>query len=155
MYRGIHEALKALKNRGILLACVSKNDEDVVRKLWRYPKGFDETMLTLEDFVTHRINWDEKVDNILSIATELNLHPSALAFVGGSPLAREKVARFLPDVLVIGDNPFAIRWELLTNASLQPATITDEARRRGRKATEPNKVIKAIALMRMLRGGGE
>lgn len=155
LYRGIHEALKALKDRGILLACVCKNDEDVVKKLWRYPKRIDETMLTLEDFVTYRINRDEKVDNILSIAKELNLHPSALAVVDGNPLEREKVARFLPDVLVIGDNPFAIRWELLTNASLQPAAIAEEVRRRTRKATEPNKVVKAIALMRMLRAGGE
>jgi hypothetical protein len=61
----------------------------------------------------------------------------------------------LPDVLVIGDNPFAIRWELLTNASLQPATISDDVRRRSQKGTEPNKVVKAIALMRKLRGGGE
>ena len=39
LYRGIHEALKALKNRGILLACVSRNDEDVVKQLWRYPEA--------------------------------------------------------------------------------------------------------------------
>ena len=130
LYRGIHEALKALKDRGILLACVSKNDEDVVRKLWRYPNGVDETMLTLDDFVSYRINWDEKVDNILAIAKELNLHPSSFAFVDDNPLEREKVARFLPDVLVLGDNPFTIRWQLLTNALLQPATITGEARRR-------------------------
>jgi FkbH-like protein len=130
LYRGIHEALKALKDRGILLACVSKNDEDVVKKLWRYPNGVDEAMLTLDDFVTYRINWDEKVDNILAIAKELNLHPSSFAFVDDNPLEREKVARFLPEVMVIGDNPFAIRWQLLTNALLQPATITGEARRR-------------------------
>ena len=155
LYRGIHEALKALKNRGILLACVSKNDEDIVKKLWRYPKRFDETMLTLQDFDTYRFNSDETVDNILSIAKELNLHPSACALVDGHPLEREKVARALPDVLVIGDNPFAIRYELLTNASLQPATVTDEARRGTRKGTEVNRVVKAIALMRKLRAGGE
>jgi FkbH-like protein len=132
LYRGIHEALKALKDRGILLACVSKNDEDIVRKLWRYPAGSDETLLTLDDFATYRINWDEKVDNMQSIARELNLHPSSFAFVDDSPLEREKVARFLPEVLVIGDNPFTIRWELLTHAALQPATITDEARNRNR-----------------------
>ena len=155
LYRGIHEALRALKNRGILLACVSKNDEDVVKKLWRYPKRSDETMLRLEDFDTYRINRDEKVDNILSIAKELNLDPSAIVFVDGNPLERKRVARLLPDVLVIGDNPFAIRWELLTNASLQPATISDDARQRTRKPTEPNRVVKAIALMRKLRAGGE
>jgi FkbH-like protein len=51
-------------------------------------------------------------------------------FVDDNPLEREKIRRFLPDVHVIGDNPFAIRWELLTNPYLQPAKITDEARRR-------------------------
>jgi FkbH-like protein len=132
LYRGIHEALQALKDRGILLACVSKNDEAVVRKLWRYPEGADETLLTLDDFVAYRINWDEKVDNIQAIARELNLHPSAFAFVDDNPVEREKVAQFLPEVLVLGDNPFTIRWQLLTNALLQPATITDEARRRNR-----------------------
>ena len=34
LYFGIHEALKTLKRRGIVLAAVSKNDEAVVRKLW-------------------------------------------------------------------------------------------------------------------------
>src|SRR6185295_17955289 len=29
LYRGVHEALRCLKQRGILLACVSKNDEAV------------------------------------------------------------------------------------------------------------------------------
>jgi len=33
---------------------------------------------------------------------------------------------------LLGENPFTIRWQLLTNALLQPATITDEARRRNR-----------------------
>lgn len=154
LYRGIHEALRALKNRGILLACVSRNDEDVVKKLWRYPKRFDETMLTLQDFDAYRINRDEKVDNILSIATELNLHPSALAVVDGDPVEREKIAGLLPDVLVMGDNPFAIRWELLANPFLQPATISDDVRRQTLDGTESNKVVRAIMLMRKLRGGG-
>jgi len=130
LYRGVHEALRCLKNRGILLACVSKNDEAVVRKLWRYPSGLESSMLTLQDFVTYRINWDEKVDNLRSIAAELNLSTSSFVFVDDNPLEREKVRQFLPDVHVIGDNPFAIRWELLTNPYLQPAKITDEARRR-------------------------
>jgi len=60
----------------------------------------------------------------------LNLSTSSFVFVDDNPLEREKVRQFLPDVHVIGDNPFAIRWELLTNPYLQPAKITDEARRR-------------------------
>jgi hypothetical protein len=68
LYRGVHEALRCLKQRGILLACVSKNDEAVVRSSWRYPAGLESSMLSLQDFVTHRINWHEKVDNLRSIA---------------------------------------------------------------------------------------
>ena len=36
LYFGLHEALLTLKKRGILLACVSKNDEATVRELWKY-----------------------------------------------------------------------------------------------------------------------
>ena len=36
LYFGLHEALLSLKRRGIVLACVSKNDEAMVRELWKY-----------------------------------------------------------------------------------------------------------------------
>src|SRR5262249_24905108 len=55
---------------------------------------------------------------------------ASFVFVDDNPVEREKIRRFLPEVLVIGDNLFAIRAELLTNPYLQPAKITDEARSR-------------------------
>jgi hypothetical protein len=64
-YFGLHEALKCLKQRGIVLACVSKNDEATVRELWTYADQYPkDRLLTLDDFVTVRINWDDKVSNI-------------------------------------------------------------------------------------------
>src|SRR5262245_58078522 len=104
LYRGIHEALRCLKNRGVLLACVSKNDEAVVRKLWRWPAGLEGTMLQLEDFVTYRINWDEKADNIRSIAAELNLGTSSFVFVDDHPVEREKIRQFFPEIHAMGEN---------------------------------------------------
>ena len=41
LYFGLHEALLMLKKRGILLACVSKNDEAVVRELWKYQSHYN------------------------------------------------------------------------------------------------------------------
>ena len=40
LYFGLHEALLCLKKRGIVLACVSKNDEATVRELWKYPDHY-------------------------------------------------------------------------------------------------------------------
>ena len=74
LYFGIHEALKTLKRRGILLAAVSKNDEAMVRELWKYPDHYPrERLLTPDDFVTWRVNWTDKADNIRSIAEGIRL----------------------------------------------------------------------------------
>lgn len=131
LFMGLHQALKSLKRRGILLACVSKNDEAVVRKLWRYPAGAPvDQLLTMDDFVTSRINWNEKVDNIMEIAEELNLGLESMVYLDDHPLEREKVGRFLPQVLIIGKNPMAARWELLTSPYLQVPFVTEESKSR-------------------------
>jgi FkbH-like protein len=131
LHWGLHSALKALAARGLLLACVSKNDERVVRELWRYhgvPHGF---FLELTDFVTTRIDWNEKVDNIREIASELNLGLDAMVFIDDNPIERAKVSRYLPEVWVLGESPYALRTELLTDPRLQVPHVTAEAARRG------------------------
>lgn len=131
LYLGLHEALLALRARGILLACISKNDEAVVRALWRYPAALaGAPALTLADFATYRIDWNDKADNLLSIADELGLPLDTFAFVDDSARERDLVRARCPGVMILGDNPFAVRWQLLTDAAFQIPHITDEARRR-------------------------
>ncbi len=131
LYLGLHEALLALRDRGVLLACVSKNDERVVRELWRYPSTFAGlSALTLDDFATHRINWRDKVENLEEIAAELGLAPDAIAFVDDNAHERARVHARLPEVMVLGENPFAVRGVLLTDPAFQVPRPTDEARRR-------------------------
>jgi FkbH-like protein len=131
IYAGIHQALKALASRGILLACVSKNDETVVKELWKYPRAAPaELLLTPEDFVTWRVNWNEKSENIRSIAEELNIGLDSLVFVDDHPVERDKVRQFLPDVLVLGDSMLTLRAKLLSMPELQVVSITEEAKRR-------------------------
>ncbi|HEY1426817.1 MAG TPA: HAD-IIIC family phosphatase [Caulobacteraceae bacterium] len=128
LYFGLHEALLALKKRGVLLACVSKNDEAVVRELWTYPDRYPrERLLTPDDFVTWRVNWNDKVENIRSIADELGFAPDTFVFIDDRPDERERVRQRLPEVEVWGEDPFALRRQLLADPRLQVPRLTEEA----------------------------
>lgn len=128
LYFGIHEALRALRQRGILLACVSKNDEATVRSLWRYPQHYPRhRLLTPDSFVCSRINWQDKAANIRSIAEELGFAPDAFVFIDDSPRERERVRQSLPEIAVLGEDLFTLRRSLLTDPRLQPVRLTAEA----------------------------
>jgi FkbH-like protein len=127
LYFGLHEALLCLKRRGIVLACVSKNDEATVRELWKYPPHYPRRrLLTLDDFVTWRINWNDKVDNIRSIAAQLGFALDAFVFIDDHPIERDRVRKRLPEVEVWGENPFGLRRALLDDPRLQLPRITAE-----------------------------
>jgi len=128
LWFGLHEALLALKRRGILLACVSKNDEATVRELWTYPDSYPrDRLLTPDDFVTWRVNWTDKVENIRSIAEELGFPLEAFLFIDDHPVERDRVGQRLPEVEVWGENPYALRRMLLSDPRLQLPRLTEEA----------------------------
>ncbi len=128
LWFGLHEALKTLKSRGVVLACVSKNDDAVVRNLWTYPDHYPkDRLLTLDDFVTTRINWGDKSENITSIAEELGFKLDAFLFIDDNPVERERVRERLPAVEVWGENLFELRRRLLTDPRLQLPRVTAEA----------------------------
>lgn len=96
-FADFQRALKSLKNRGTLLAIVSKNEEQVaLEAIRRHP----EMALTLDDFAAWRINWQDKVDNILDLLAELNLGPQAAVFIDDNPAERARVKESLPEILV-------------------------------------------------------
>jgi FkbH-like protein len=128
LYFGLHEALLCLKKRGIVLACVSKNDEATVRELWKYPDHYPRNrLLTPDDFVTWRVNWSDKVENIRSIADEIGFALDAFLFIDDHPIERDRVRQRLPEVEVWGEDPFALRRQLLNDPRLQLPHITEEA----------------------------
>ncbi len=89
-------AVKNLTRRGIVLAVVSKNEEatalDAIR---RHP----EMVLREDDFVAHRINWNDKAQNILELSRELNLGLQSVVFIDDNPVERARVREALPEVL--------------------------------------------------------
>jgi FkbH-like protein len=131
LYFGIHEALLALRRRGVVLACVSKNDEATVRALWHYPEHYPHArLLTPDSFVTWRVNWEDKAANIQSIADELGFARDAFLFIDDSARERERVRQALPEITLLGEDLFTLRRTLLTDPRLQPARLTPESARR-------------------------
>ncbi len=128
VYVGLHEALKTLQSRGILLAAASRNDEALVRQLWRWPDHYPrERLLTPDDFVTWRIGWGDKTTALREIAAQIGFAPSALLFIDDSAHEREQVRVELPEVEVWGEDLYSLRRRLLEDPRLQRPRATAEA----------------------------
>lgn len=96
-YLGFQHYLKALQNRGVILAVCSKNDEANAREVFeKHP----EMVLRLEDISCFTANWTDKATNLRSIAETLNIGLNSLVFVDDNPAERDLVRRFLPEVAV-------------------------------------------------------
>jgi FkbH-like protein len=91
------KALKGLRNRGVLLAIASKNEESVaLEALAKHP----EMVLRPEDFAAWRINWNDKAANIVELAAQLNLGLQSAVFIDDNPVERARVREALPEVQV-------------------------------------------------------
>jgi FkbH-like protein len=96
-YVDFQNALRSMKNRGILLAIASKNEEQVaLEAIRKHP----EMVLKSEDFAGWRINWQDKVQNVLDLMAELNLGPQSAVFIDDNPVERARVKESLPEILV-------------------------------------------------------
>lgn len=94
VYHRFQQQLRALRESGILLAMVSKNNYGDVVELFE-----KRTMpLALSDFAATRINWERKSQNIASIAQELNVGVDSMVFIDDNPFELEEVGRSLPDI---------------------------------------------------------
>ena len=98
VFQEFQKYLRALKERGVLLALVSKNEEaDVLAVLEQHA----DCVLRAADFAVCRINWEEKSASLRAVAAALNLGLDALVFFDDSPFEREEVRRALPEVTVL------------------------------------------------------
>ena len=88
---------KDLKERGIILAVCSKNDADKAREPF---EKRDDMVLRLPDIAAFVANWDNKADNLRTIANRLALNLDSFVFVDDNPAERALVRRFAPEVAV-------------------------------------------------------
>lgn len=91
------EAIKALKDNGVILTICSKNNPEDVEQVW-----MDNPYMVLkkEDFSAVRINWQDKATNIRELSEELNIGTDSMVFIDDNPTERELIKQMLPEVAV-------------------------------------------------------
>lgn len=96
--------VKKMKERGILLAVCSKNDEEKAKE--PFEKN-PEMVLKLEDFAVFIANWENKAENIRTIQQILNIGFDSMVFLDDNPFERQMVRQHIPDILVpeLPDDP--------------------------------------------------
>jgi FkbH-like protein len=89
--------LRELAARGIILAVCSKNDDDKAREPFR---RHADMVLTESDIACFIANWDNKADNIRSLASRLNIGLDSVVLLDDSPFERNLVRNLVPEVCV-------------------------------------------------------
>lgn len=84
VYHEFQEYAKAHKDLGVILCVNSKNDHENALAGLNHPEG----ALKPDDFVVIKANWENKDDNIISIAEELNVLPESFVFADDNPVER-------------------------------------------------------------------
>lgn len=116
--------LLALKDRGVLLTILSKNNLEDVN--WFFEKD--------DPFVAKGINWEPKADNLIRMAKELNLGCDSFVFVDDNPAERAEMRARCPDVFVADFPPqlgvFFPKRELTAEDLKKTEQYQAEARRK-------------------------
>ena len=87
--------LKALSQRGILLAINSKNNfDDAIQVIREHPS----MILKENDFSCMKINWNNKASNMLEISEELNIGLDSFVFFDDDPVNRELIKENMPEI---------------------------------------------------------
>lgn len=85
----------ALRERGIVLAVSSKNEDATARlPFQKHP----EMLLKEEHIAVFQANWQDKTTNIRAIAQELSLGVDAMVLLDDNPVERNLVRQLLPEV---------------------------------------------------------
>lgn len=91
------EWIKVLKNRGIIIAVCSKNDEDKAKEAF---EKNPEMVLHLDDISVFVANWENKADNIRTVQSILNIGFDSMVFLDDNPFERNLVRENIPEICV-------------------------------------------------------
>jgi len=131
-YQEFQRRIKAMAERGVILAVCSKNEPAIAREPFlQHP----EMVLQLDDFAVFEASWESKSAGIQRVAQLLDIGLSSLTFVDDNPYEREQVRAALPDVDVLDlpDDPAGYAAALSAYPYLELPSFTAEDRDRGRQ----------------------
>ena len=128
-YLEVQRTALSLRERGIVLAVSSKNDDHVARAVFaEHPD-----MLMRDTHVAvFQANWNDKATNITAIAAELALGLDSMVFLDDNPVERDLVRQALPDVAVpeLPEDPALYARTLLASGYFEAVAFSEEDRKR-------------------------
>jgi FkbH-like protein len=118
------EYVRRLRQRGIVLAVASKNEDAAAREGFSHP----DSVLEIGDFSSFKANWDPKHENIQNTAHELSLGLDSFVFADDNPAERSLVASQLPPVAVpeMSDDASGSARILDRNQYFETLSLSDE-----------------------------
>jgi FkbH-like protein len=128
-YRAFQKHVKALSQRGIVIALASKNNPaDGIEPFEKNP----DMILGLDDIAAAEINWDPKGTTIRRIAETLGLGLDSFVFFDDNPAEREQVRQAIPEVAVadVPAEPAEYVRALQAGLWFETASLTNEDRMR-------------------------
>lgn len=138
-YLAFQKYIYSLKERGVILAVCSKNEEENAKE--PFLKN-DKMILKLNDFSDFIANWDDKATNIKRIARNLNLGLDSFVFVDDNPTERELIRNYLPEVKVIDlpedvslyvrslDQAHCFEWNQITKEDIDRSKTYEDNKKR-------------------------
>jgi FkbH-like protein len=94
----LQEALRALKERGVFLALVSRNEREDVEALFARRTDYP---LRWDDFSVIEVSWGSKADALSRVAQQLRIALDAVLFVDDNPGELASVAAGCPGIHVL------------------------------------------------------
>ena len=134
-YTAFQEYVLKLKERGVILAVCSKNEEDIAKSGFNHP----DSVLHVEDFVSFHANWKPKNINLRTIAEEINIGTDSLVFIDDNPAERQLVRDTMPEVAVPEVDPvdvFSYIRAIEGAGFFEPVTISEDDRKRNESYRE-------------------
>jgi FkbH-like protein len=124
-YLAVQHYARELSRRGVILAVCSKNDE--VNALEPFEKH-QEMLLKRSDIACFKANWNDKVQNLRTIADEINIGLDSVVFLDDNPFERSLVRRELPMVAVpeVGEDPSYFSHLLARAGYFEGLAVTSE-----------------------------
>jgi FkbH-like protein len=134
-FQEFQRALLSYQERGILLAINSRNNLSDVQEVFEKNPHM---ILKPSHFATIMANWNDKAENLVAIAQELNIGVESLVFFDDDAMNRELVRHALPGVLVpeLASPPEEYVSILYGTKELNQLWLTEEDRARSRMAME-------------------
>jgi FkbH-like protein len=125
----VQQIALALRERGVVLAVASKNDDATAREPFR---GHVEMLLKEKHIAVFQANWLDKASNLEAIAKALNIGLDALVFLDDNAAERAQMRAALPAVAVpeLPADPNWYPWYLMSAGYFEAVAFSAEDRGR-------------------------